>query len=489
MISRSDMISLICRFREICLEQYPQDIDPLTTEERLARIGLEPKDPLLAKLHVGNAPGPIEDICRLVNNPRLLKAIFRTSYQTWNALHGELDFDDIFVLNVLRFAAPEVFEFLLGHAQEIRALELKGQFSKRDERLNDVNLKWERYTKNAAWDTSSAKSLTQFLFPCWREQDYSWGKESLQGVQETKYWARFLTGEIEKKDFRDQEVLNGLKNYKEIPLEKHFRGMSIVEALNSGKDFTERFEHFAKVILDGNDVRKIASNFFETVLKTCGNKADTDLGGFIPLWRVSIRNPIDKSEHLKWVQEEAEKAIPISLELSNGIYYYWRSNDEADIQLKQAHPDLRAAIVARAKEVYAGNPKAFISAINPKRIYSSYHLSVFYSNEKDRGAGFVPADWEWFAELLINSANMDRQIVLPQIAVFVVKEDLVHSGVSCRFDQTLCNGLFEKNKRGLMLILSQEISTADFTAREANIIKCARDYAGKWLESNLENQL
>jgi hypothetical protein len=95
--------------KKLCLElsRAANDIDPRDAQKAGTLIPLEPDD------HVPEmAPGPRHTLLRLVHTPRLLKACARHTYDTWRRLHGEVDFDDLLVSELIRTLSTQAFSFL-----------------------------------------------------------------------------------------------------------------------------------------------------------------------------------------------------------------------------------------------------------------------------------------------------------------------------------------------------------------------------------------
>jgi hypothetical protein len=461
----------------------------MTSAERAKRLGAVSRDDLVGQLFAGMQKEPIQDICGLANTPRLLKLALRNTFRAWERLHGELDFDDLLVANILRFAAPESFDFLLSHSGEVRALEADSAFNNREERLKAIEIKWTAATTAAAWDTTCAKRLVQFLFPCWHDRNYSRKAPSLQGVQvadPTDYWSRLNDGEIEASVIRDQELLRGLNRWKQDEHGKHFRNLSLIDILGTQEDFAKRFEYFASKLLDGHEIRKIASGLFAAALATHGSKASDDLmPGFIPLWRLAIRRPIEEREHVTWVQHEIFTALPISLRFANSIYYYWSANSESDIHRKEHRADLRAAIVDHAQKVYSGNPQAFTRAVDRSYIYSSYHFVVHFSSPEQGGAGFSAANWKWFASLLMDAAEVNAQVIVPQLVCFLVDEQHMIEGFRYTFNYAFTSEFFGNHIPRLMAVLAQAIDLTGYDVRESKRLQVARDEAVSWLNDHM----
>ena len=150
MISSKDFEQTIIDFRTECLQRFPGDFYTLRQEERDKRLGL-PSSREISYLLAGEINGPIDHIMRLVKTPRLLKTILRRTAHSWERLHGEIDFDDLLVANVIRFAAPEAYDFLLENYREIRGLERDGLLKDKDKRKERLQAKWSRVTNAANW--------------------------------------------------------------------------------------------------------------------------------------------------------------------------------------------------------------------------------------------------------------------------------------------------------------------------------------------------
>ena len=485
MILTTHMITLIVRFRRICRLRYPEDIDPLPEDARAKELGFVVVRDDVASL-LGSRNKPIDAMCRLMKSPRLLKIVFRTTYRSWEHLHGELDFEDMLVADVLRYAAPEAFEFLLENIQEIRGLETEGILKDRDARSTAINKKWDHATEKVHWDTTSAKQLIQFIFPCWGKGKKS-GPQGLQVQHPVDYWARYLLGELQEDDARDQEILHSIMGWLKNPDDQHSDGSLFIQNLCSSGDFSLKFEHLAPYTLDGNNIRSIATRVFAEAIKLQGVKACSDsVPGFIPLWRRAIRDPIKESEHLAWIQEEIFKAMPLSLQFSNDLYYYWRSNAEFEIHVKPNRGELRKNIKLKAMELFSENTALFISTLDPEQMFSSYHFCMLYYSPEQGGNGFSCADWQWFSALLLDAGEMSPQIIVPQLVCFVVSEQHNFKNISISFNSAFAEEFFgtEMMPR-LMQLLSKEIQLDCYDPQEINRIQVAKEFALNSLAQHL----
>lgn len=484
MISRRNMVDVIVRFRNLCVRRYPDDIDVLSKDKRDKRLGIARND-LSDMLAPRMTVKPIDHICRLAKTPRLLKLILRRTYRIWERLHGEVDFDELLVATTLRFGAPEAFEFLLEHHSEIRGLFDRGSDEDYKVRQEAVGKKWDRAVIGVKWDTASANSLAQFLFPRWVTRNGFFEEGLLQSMrifEPTDYWSRYLAEELDPNRVRDQEILHGLVVWRKDDHGPYFRGATLPLVLCSDKEFSSKFEHLAPVTLTGQEIRQIASATFEQALALQGVKACRDsVVGFIPLWRLAIRQPIDETEHLEWVKNEIFKALSKSLRFANDIYYYWISNSEADVQGKPDRVELRNQVVSHAKNIFAGKPHDFIGVIDPHDMCSSYRFRGYLKISDEGESAFITDRDDWFSKLLLDAGELNPQVIVPQITCLLTDEQHSFEG---NFREGLSNELFEKEMLRLMHILSTEINLDSFDLREKRRIQTAREVATEWLKEN-----
>jgi hypothetical protein len=485
-ISSEDFKKIICVFRLARLQRFPDDIPTLTEQEISKRLGHFPSKEL-SDLLVEVRNDPIDHIIRLVKTPRLLKTILRRTKHSWERLHGEIDFDDLLVANVIRFASPEAYDFLLENFREIRDLEREGLQKDKDKRKERLQAKWSRATNAANWDVSAGEKLVAFLFPMWVIKSYFGGGLVPQGVRNsipTDYWLRLNIEELGELEVRDQETLHALVNWKKDINTVHFRGLSLPEALFAREELSPKFEQFAPLVMGGKDFRQLASSLFAIIIEKFGVKANVDsCTGFIPLWRLAIRAPIDEQEHRDWLLQEIRKALPKSFRFANDLYNYWKSNDESDVHLKKPHPELREPVIEGAKSLFKDSPERLIQALDPEFIYSVYFFVIYYSTPVEGGSGFDLVAWRWFTYVLVDAAKLEPLVIIPQIVTLIVKEEMAIPDFIYTFDKEMAMQLFGDKLIDIMTLIAQPLDFSRFNERERKRIECARQEASKLLKA------
>ncbi len=501
MITKTQLIDVLSTFRKLCLSMFQDDIDVLTEEQRSEQLGDHtPQDSFIPqfKLMLSEGQDPIDNICRLVKTPRLLKIILRHCLNTWELLHGELDFDDLLVANVLRLAAPEAFDFILSNCNELRGLVEDGLFKNREERQKAVEKKWESVCSHVTWDTYAAKQLIQFLFYGWKDPDHMSRKNiAPQGFQlstPTDYWDRFIRGELRTEDRRDQEVLRSIRLWDSTPDGVHYRDKPLSVSLYEDKTFAALFEYFIRSIPDGHDYRGLFTQLFEYALNKYGAESEIDR---IPCFMALLDNMrlcdtrtqylSDPQEHLRWVEDEITKSIPVSLQLANDIFMWFGVGYRGEYEraMKKSDSRLRTHVVSFAKNLFSNNPRKLLKTLSVRHANSCF-VFLKHFHEREEVAGFKASEWKWFAELMLDAAEIDPVIITPQLAHLIVTDVQPSGVVGQTINDRIVNDLFGSSQEKLMSILAKDISVAELDPNPKRRVEFAKKHATEWLAQHAE---
>lgn len=484
----------------MCLNAYPEDIDVIKKERREMLLGLSgtPQDsfyrlsnPLKRNYTYKK---PVEDLYELAKTPRALKNILRHILLDWDNLHGEIDFDHLLVARFLKMSAPEAVDFISENIDDLRKLSNDEESSLKDhtEQLDEI---WKEIYEDATWDRKVVYRLIKFLFPYWDEDKKSFEKKRglitpvlPQGVQNSfpiDYWNRINLTEIEIDELRDQSILKPMVDWK-----KDRKDLKLIEALsekNPDPEMLAKFSQFGQYadfeyeILNGEDLRAIASSVFERVIRKYGISANqNEFGGIDSLWRLSTKKPISKDSHLKWVSEEVSKALHYSLRFANDLYYFWKYLEPHDPSPGE-FLSLRTHILNKAKEIFGYDPLKYLSILDPNYAPCTYHFCILFSQEKEGGTGFYPEEWIWFADLLVRAGNIDPQIMIPQIAPLMITENWHINYHTYTYEKERIEKMFQDSILKLMKIMSKSIDESAFDDRTRAIIQKSNEIARGYL--------
>jgi len=447
----------------------------------------EPTNSML--LILGELNKPIEAVIRLLDNPRLIKDALRRTWHAWKNLHGELDFDDLFVVNVLRVAAPESFTFVNEKAPLLRGLNIKSRYlgKKQDERRKNLEKDWEKFCEHVRWDKDAAKILICHLFPAWSDPDYTI-KGSPQRIEidtPSDYWVRLNEEEIPPNEIPDQLVLNAIMDWKKNKKAIVYKEYNLVKAISEVKDFAGKLEQF-KMLLNGKEVRSLAQELFQGILKDRKVRGKReDYMGFLELWRLSLAYPVDW--HEDWIYKEICIALPVDLRFANDLYYYWRSRDHSDVGKNISHKDLRLKVIKKAKEIFGHNPDRLIHTLQTELIYVIYHFAVLYSSEERGGPGFSAKDWHWIGEVLLQAGKINPQEIVPQITAFIFepeRSDFMRNKISAKFHYKRASDVFRSYLPQALKLVSKDIRISNFDDNDTKFLQLAKEYAQNWLSAH-----
>ncbi len=486
MISSIKLVEIVLEFRKGCLDKFPNDIDLIGSEIRRERLNYNFYSDISGYLFSSKESHPINCLTRLLKTIRILKTVLRRTMHTWEALHGEIDFDDLLIANTIRYSAPEAFDFIIDNISQIRSLYYQGAIDKRDKNRESLLIKWNDLGKKVSWDTSAAEILIEFLFPCWnRNIDYD-PQTIPQGIRHSKptdYWTR-LNFEDLNNEIGDQDIIRAIKAWKENDLSNHIDGLSLPRALYNNPSISPKLEQFGDFLLNGKEIRSLASSLFKIMVEEQGVKANrNELEAFVGLWRLAIRNPIDQQEHFVWIKNEISNVLEKSFRFANDLYYFWRTNNRWEIEERKSNIRntntilLRRSIIETARNLFHNFPQKLINSLDPDYPYVIYTFAIIYGSPREGGEEFNSENWAWLTKLLISSARISPSIIIPQIIALIIKQELGNEKYIYTFDKNLAKKIFLDQLDQVIDLISKPFPYDRFNEQVRDMIDYARKIA------------
>jgi hypothetical protein len=425
------------------------------------------------------------DIALLLDNPRALKRAFRQVSHAHDNLHGEIDFDDLFVASVIRIAMPTAFGFLNASIDLFRHYPTRTQ-SQAEEPSPSTRIElWNSFVQVVkdepgrwplAW--TPVQNLTEFLMARDRSIPQGVANDAV-----TDYWVRLNAEEIPNDELRDQTVLKAIAASKSSGSLPEGDGPSLPELMLTKPMWADKVEQLG-VALTPAEVRALAHQLFALILQGKGQRTTRHrlgpalFSGFIELWRLAVKRR-DVS-HEAWVHDEIDKALGIDLRFANDIFYYWCSAEQ-DIVDADAQVRLREAVITKARTLFEKDPELLISVLEPNYMYSLSHLMVFFSEPKHGGRGFRPDEWTWFSESLLSAAQKGPQLLVPQLVDLLSDEISPVATPNLNFHDNRAEAIFDDKLPQLMNVLASDISVDDFSELERLRISLVQQHARDWL--------
>ena len=160
-----------------------------------------------------------EAVAMLLDTPRAFKAALRITWETWNRLRGEIDFDSVLVSSALRVSRPDMFALIDRHIDQFRAGLSGGSRDKKDK--SSVEAEFQSLLDREPNERMqyAVRSMIEFVFPAaFRKGEVR--AEFLdrpQGLcinRHADYWKRYLTLPDQILEPSDQRALRSIHDWK-----------------------------------------------------------------------------------------------------------------------------------------------------------------------------------------------------------------------------------------------------------------------------------
>jgi hypothetical protein len=422
-------------------------------------------------------PDELDAITVITENPRNLKHALRRTCRAWQFLHGEIEFDHLFIANIFRIAMPEVFNFIHEHISDINWLDQQSVAGDKKQQIREKLQKELSEIINNAPRYDSVEKLIRFLFPYWRSVSGSYGV--IQGFSDTKptdYWNRMIREKLDDGEISDQTVAKAIAEWKQNKDLSVYEGLPLAHAVITYPKLPKKIVQFGE-LLDGQDVHVLLSQLFDYAFQVKGIRT-TYISGVKELKQLIQEK--DFSGHGQWLINEVSKLFPINLSLANNVFLdFWIMADATEGQR------VCNALLKNAKIIYS-DKEVFIKAIETHsssviefigRLNSAY--------ERYSGIIFNPDEWGWLADLLLDTGKTHSSIVISQILEFAVYKEVEPSDKPLLFHYERIKALFQERQREVMLLLSN-IDASQFAEKLRTKAKVAREMSMKWLQENAE---
>lgn len=391
-------------------------------------------------------PHATDAIVELCSSPRVLKHALRRCLEVRRTLAGEIDFDDVLMMSVLRAAEPEVFAAVDAHIDGLRG---------GDERLFDDEsnrgrphtlprlVEWfQNWTEKTGTDTARFGAIKFVLDNVFgREVDphgesrYRKNPNRLQGLATERsnadYWRRFQTAAPVAKEDCDQRVLRLIDEHDFLRL---------AELLGDPKRYAT-VEHFASR-LNSEAPYELLRLIFEARLperpSTWPQVRDglRVPPGLRPFVQILKSRQIDSRRLADLIATLADRGIVGNLALVASVVR-WLVSVEGPNAVAD---EIRSRIAASFTSKYQDQPGRLDTSLQDAsdgflRAFC-LSLNLIPSTATDP----VSDGWRAFAPTLIKAARQFPETVLPQLSYFVVEVTATGNGFG------RCESVYEPNQ-------------------------------------------
>ena len=381
-------------------------------------------------------------LVKILSNPRVLKAVFRETWEKWKHLKGEVDPDDLLVLTTVKVALPELYQLLIDQRSEFVDISEQRDDKKKVALKSAVEQALGSVTDSLG---SAIDSLLNHLFLHWtpgrdisiREKPQSIAKRS-SFDSPSDYWSRVQRGHIVD-PVMDQDVLKLLQ---EIEI-KQTVAKELAEKIYTQDIWAKKVAQFGPFMLGDETCRLILGAYFNLLI----NDSDIDrhdwrsILGWDEVTSLVTSDWPDDFDGETWWYDHAVNALSGSLNLAQKIMCEAEhSKKYGKAVSKRFHETLKGRwlekpemiaecvskdqpyalhnLMLRRVGYYDGYPELLKSGESwddpPKEIY-------IWDQSAGRSCCFRSSDWQWFIIPLLEAMKTNAELLLPMLSVSLVR--------------------------------------------------------------------
>lgn len=466
-VKKMEASQILGLFRDGCLLR--DVIDPVTPETRKQlEFTTDPEvfERLMPMINLDkNVFGPNQALLVLCETPRTLKQGLRRCLDAWNRLAGEIDFDDLLIMSILRETEPGTFAHIDKYIFDLRV-----KNSDKDPRADFRNaleaLQISEIKKEAI------NEIVKFVF------DEVGKPQGLARNGHVDYWRRFQSLPTITPDESDQFILSAMLDKDDDKL------LTLLENPKT----SVAVEDFADVIINGIELlgtERRFSLFIPWVKRRCKEKprfcADR-IPGFIPIWRLWIRKSEDGSlkapDALNLIKKAYDIAVPQKLSLVAEIEHYYVVPDGVHNILKDGATsyinDAKTYLRELLLTTYKNQPDKLAIALDgtDTRILTW----LCWGLDRVRAQDYIAPpfkDWMLFARTIIEATQLQPKILLPQLACLIINEQQTppwKKGLHATFNTQQTKALFGDSRKVLNLFKKQKLADWENDTRVQAVI-------------------
>lgn len=395
--------ALIAKVRDRCLD--PQAFPQFFVEEPGSTYDWNPvSEHLMRDMEEFTFPAAV---ATLLNTPRSLRHTLWHTYSVWRFLYGEIRFEDLLGLNVLRFGAPECFQFLLKRWNRLRsAPNQRPTFGLENiEGIREAVLAdWKLIIQDVEWSPAAALKVMESILPasqCWLLAKSNSGstRNDGQSVTEERYWLRAINGAIDNGDIRDQEILRDINEWLANPRTES----TLVTKLTSNAVYCDTWENLAgSVFANRRDmILTLCEHVILRILIDQGSAACHDSLGFVHTWRFANRRVADQGNNRIWLQDQISKAAKVSIEMVNGLWHYYGNPGQYSILRIEDGEPVRRHLYEEIKRNLPDSRELCVR-LSPMHSATLYQLVFDPGTDRTEILTGVPS-WSWLGPLILDA--------------------------------------------------------------------------------------
>lgn len=424
-LDRRDVYQILRTFKAGCLEH---EAEPAGNGSRRPLEFEVAKEGWFAAIQIADGTqSPSEALAALVQTPRQLKLALREAHYRWSKLAGEIDFDDLLIMSVIRETKLGVFSVIDRYSTALSWGEPTARGDEQDRGEGKVRQRLLELLFNDP-DVHHVLALVDFVFP--KDRDAA----PLQGLRSNarNYWVRFqAVPEISDAD-SDKKLFAEIEAFKE---EQHIpSALARRFAAQREKDPTGIFCRDLTVTQLLRLLSEVVALLLTAGLET--RNPTRPPPGVTALWSLLLRrrsgdDPYSEDEVERVLRGLIANAVPHDFQVAQQLVHWFAEPD------KPRHAVISDDHCARVRTFFheqivqefgtrRNNPKASEKLTNALRPLRELTLAqaIWGANafgDKALLEGLPFDDWDQLRETLFNSARANPTVLLGPIAWLVAR--------------------------------------------------------------------
>ncbi len=372
-------------------------------------------------------------VALLLNTPRSLRHVLGRTYKAWCVLHGEIDFNHLLAVNVLRFGAPESFQFLIRRWDRLRSLPNRNAGSgpgRIDDIRNAIIEDWNCTIRNVDWNSTAALQVMESVLPATKywlvdnasQEDSQIGR---QQVCEERYWIRAINEAIESDDVRDQEVIRDIRLW----IESRSSEADLVRKLTESSKYSDVWTTFAATFFrrDRDNILLLCEQVIRRILSQNGPAATADFQGFIHTWRYALNRVDNPEANARWLRMRIEEAARVSLKMAHDIWYYYGSPDERFVRVDDM-PTIRSHMLETVRASIL-DADSLIARLSVNSSVTLFHL-IFDPGHREDAILADAQTWRWLAPMILDGVRRRDVAVVANCGILLGRRRSVFDEVA-----------------------------------------------------------
>jgi hypothetical protein len=420
-----------------------------------------------------------------------MKAVLRRTMIAWrDDLHGEVDFNELLVVNTLRETCPRTLDFLREYLRMVAGTRFAGQVNSIQNQSETFERLWNQEGLNEQPKPALIRRLLRALgfgaeenvnaaFLCCRTpQSIRYYDERFRGSEAAEYFTRMVNESLLEGDLRDQEVLAAIRGWTAAPSAQETLPRKLAEDARWGV----RTGQFSQALAGGDLLLRLASHHLEVLRSTYGSKSGDNQPGFVSLWLMANER-FKYGDYGRWLETEIEKAFPVSLRLVRSLYSTWAPRSVGT----REREGLLVLILKLGKQHFGSRDRgdALAAALNPVWPNTLSDLIGHWEDAGYRKKGLTgPAPWSFLCAALIAALEKNPTDITAAVVNLLAKDrqETPLERVPYEFDQTMISGFLGNDAPEAMRLLSRQCELPDpLDEAMKTDVATARQLAAKWL--------